>query len=181
MSQADTHINGPQPGDLTKVSMRVKSLHSIDQLRGMFEVLGETPKPPFIAMISTPEWEQVETDADHNLCVVGRFSFLGAKKSEDENINPSEKDAFIKVEADFIVKYELSGGDAFNKDDVRAFMAINSTMNAYPFWREFVYNAVSRAGVPSILIPPFNAVKSGLLRPKPQELTPGTPSGDNQP
>ncbi|GDY00003.1 hypothetical protein LBMAG48_24060 [Phycisphaerae bacterium] len=156
---ANEQTQSAQRGDVMKVSLRVKELRAVEQMRGSFEVLKDVPKPPFTAMLPMPTWDFERATDDKQLRVIGRFSFFGTTRPEDGSA-PNEADAFVRADADFMIAYEMSEGPAFSDDDIRAFMQINSTMNAYPFWREFVYSSLARAGLATMLLPPFNPIKA---------------------
>lgn len=106
--------------------------------------------------------------------------FAGDK---DDNPEPATNEVgpIIRIEATFAALYEIEAGEAFSDEDVSAFAALNTHLNVYPFWREFVHDALGRAGMAPFLLPPFNPFKSAMLRPKPALVPPAPAKGPTTP
>lgn len=147
-------------GDHSKVAVRVKALLAINQTHGKFQVLRDPKQPPYRAMLSRPEWV-FHRQSDNILFITGSFVFTGAKTDAVDS-EPQEADAIIRAEAVFQAVYELDPGAAFSDEDAMAFARINTHLNIYPFWREYVHDTLGRAGIAPFLIPPFNPFKASL-------------------
>lgn len=154
-------------GDVAKVAMRVKLLRALKQSSGSFAILAPVPIGPFAAEMVPPKWEFSLVNATE-LKVTGEFGFIG--RSAVSGSDASQRDettgrgnAFVSVSAVFAAIYELSEGEEITNDDLLAFVHVNALLNIYPFWREYVYNSLSRAELPTLLIPPFNPLRAGLI------------------
>ena len=75
--------------------------------------------------------------------------------------NQTASTAFVRIRAEYVAEYQLSEGEPFSDQDATAFARVNTHLNLHPFWREFIYNSLGRARLPTMLIPPFNPIKSG--------------------
>ena len=58
---------------------------------------------------------------------------------------------FSQIEADYLVLYEVLG--EVEDDCFKAFSEFNGVHNAWPFWRQHVFDIVGRSRLPSIEIP----------------------------
>jgi hypothetical protein len=67
------------------------------------------------------------------------------------------------VKASFMITYSLRGGPGLTDADVKAFCEVNAVHNAWPFWREFITSALTRAGLNGVPVPPF--MIQGAVRP----------------
>ena len=65
----------------------------------------------------------------------------------------------LSVEAAFDLAYEVDVeklGDIDDREDAfRAFAAVNSMYNAWPYFREYVQTAIARMGLPPHIIPTY--------------------------
>jgi len=160
-------------GDHAKVVLRVKSLRAVNQLHGSFALVGEIGRPPYRAIISRPTWT-FERKGDTSLAVIGSFQFVGDKGGEQEAA--TEAAPIIRVDGTFAAVYDIEPGDSLTDDDISAFANLNTHLNLYPYWREFVHDALGRAGMSPYLLPPFNPFKAAALRPKSGTPTPSAPA-----
>jgi hypothetical protein len=62
-----------------------------------------------------------------------------------------EPTPIFQIEADFLVDYELTAD--VSDAALQEFARYNAVHNAWPFWRQFVYNTASQAGLPCPVIP----------------------------
>lgn len=154
--------------------MRVESFRSVRQLAGSFAVEQPGSDGPFACRIGMPKWKYL-WDGEKTLRLTGEFVFEGLS-SPDETVKP-----FVQITAVFEADYGLQPGDSIDEKDIAAFASVNGLLNLQSFWREFVCSCLARAGLPPVLIPPFNPVKSGLVRPRPEATaSEGTSSGTTQ-
>lgn len=61
------------------------------------------------------------------------------------------------IEADFLVEYEISGD--VPEDALKAFAQFNCIHNAWPFWRQHVYDVAQRGRLPHLDIPLLPGMK----------------------
>lgn len=169
MSDPDTKPLA-RPGDLTRVSMRVKLMRVLVQTEGHFSLLADSGEPPFAALSALPEWT-FERVGETSLELSGLFSFQGCRHTGTPEKPDAPGAAFVQVDARFKVIYDLNPGEVFSDDDANAFANINGTLNVHPFFREYVHSTLSRAGLSPFLLPPFNPIKMGILRPKSKDST----------
>lgn len=59
----------------------------------------------------------------------------------------------VSISASFQLQYELAPEAKLTEAEIEAFAKINSTFNAWPYWREFVHNATTRMGLPALTLP----------------------------
>lgn len=64
-----------------------------------------------------------------------------------------EPTVYFYIEADFMVEYELTGD--VESEALKAFADLNAVHNVWPFWRQHVFDLVSRARLPKLDIPLF--------------------------
>jgi hypothetical protein len=173
---ATTEPTQSPAGDLAKVVVRVKALRTVHQTSGTFFVMADIPQPPYRAEIPRPTWQFVRR-GEESIVVVGTFEFAGGKKHEPDGQigdSPVESD-FMRITATFEATYEIEPGEPLADEDIEAFANVNTQLNVYPFWREFVHSALGRAGVSPFLLPPYNPFKAGVLRSRTALPTPSTP------
>jgi hypothetical protein len=85
---------------------------------------------------------------------------------------------YFEIEADFLIEYDVRGEPSNEAIKLFAeFADLNSVHNVWPFWRQHVFDIVSRARLPHLNVPLF----SGVTGPEtsPQSLSPGD-GGDLQ-
>lgn len=95
----------------------------------------------------------VEDDRDVTLlhiCVS-----LGSRVIDRSEVDESGEEpvVYFYIEADFMVEYELK--DAVDQEALKAFADFNAVHNVWPFWRQHVYDIVSRGQVPRLDVPLF--------------------------
>ena len=168
-----TKSSAPKLGDHGNVAMRIKVLRAIHQTSGKFAILQHFTQPPYRAIMDQPAWSFQRQD--EFLSVTGTFGF-SADRGESKEARPVESDAVIRIEASFLAIYETDPGEPFSDEDALAFAQINAQLNLYPFWREFIYDALGRAGMSPFLIPPFNPIKSSNDRKRVTAEKPPAPS-----
>jgi len=66
-----------------------------------------------------------------------------------------EKDAVVSVSAAFEIKYSLPKELRASQKQLNTFARINGVFNAWPYWREFVQNMLTRMNLPTITLPVF--------------------------
>lgn len=61
----------------------------------------------------------------------------------------------VYIEATFVLVYSAERIGKLNNDNFQAFGNTNGVFNAWPYWREFVQNTITRMGLPPLTIPLF--------------------------
>lgn len=144
-------------GDPTVCSRRVRSIESVVQSSGRFRVdpRGEEGK----LSASLLEQPAIVRQEDETIIVLSLFfAFRATPLAEDESADSSvEEPTVVEVDASYEVKYHLSEGDPVSDEDLQAFGDINGRLNLTPYWREYLHDCLSRAGLPPFLVPTFNA------------------------
>lgn len=80
--------------------------------------------------------------------VLAEFKFT-ASKSE------SEDGSVVRLDATFVLVYEMSSTAEFEPRCIQYFADINGAYNAWPYWRELVQSAAGRVGMAGIVIPVY--------------------------
>lgn len=73
------------------------------------------------------------------------------------DVEGSEPLVYFQIEAKFLVEYEITG--QLDEDKIKAFADYNAVHNAWPFWRQHVYDIVQRSRLPHMDIPLFPGIK----------------------
>jgi hypothetical protein len=71
---------------------------------------------------------------------------------------PADVDPEVFVEAIFELRYTLRG--AAEDEDLEHFAFINSTLHAWPYWRELAQSMTVRMGLPPLTVGPFKIPSS---------------------
>ena len=64
-------------------------------------------------------------------------------------------DYFLKIEARFVVTYQVRSAEGLTQDNFDAFAERNGIFNVWPYWREFVQSMTARMGLPPLTVPVF--------------------------
>jgi hypothetical protein len=64
-------------------------------------------------------------------------------------------DELIRIEALFVIQYEVDSFKGLEKSNVGAFGELNGLYNVWPYWREYVQATTVRMGLPALTIPVF--------------------------
>ncbi|MBW8041459.1 MAG: hypothetical protein FVQ85_15880 [Planctomycetes bacterium] len=65
----------------------------------------------------------------------------------------------ILIDASFLLAYKIENFEGLTQEGFEQFANLNGIYNAWPYWREFVQNTVTRMGLPSLSIPVFRIVE----------------------
>ena len=74
------------------------------------------------------------------------------------DVSEPEPPVYFVIEAEFMVEYEITGN--LDEQAVVTFANFNGVHNAWPFWRQHVYDIVQRARLPHLDIALYGGVKS---------------------
>jgi hypothetical protein len=95
-----------------------------------------------------------------------RIIVLAKFKWEGFEADTKEKKQFATIEASFLLMYKIPDFEGINHENVEMFGNLNGIYNAWPYWREFLQNNISRMCLPSLTAPVFR-----LFPPKKEEAT----------
>jgi preprotein translocase subunit SecB len=65
----------------------------------------------------------------------------------------------IFIDATFLLAYKIENFEGLTQKGFEQFANLNGIYNAWPYWREFVQNTVTRMGLPSLTIPVYRIVQ----------------------
>lgn len=65
----------------------------------------------------------------------------------------------ILIDASFLLAYKIENFEGLTQKGFEQFANLNGIYNAWPYWREFVQNTVTRMGLLSLSIPVFRIVQ----------------------
>lgn len=65
----------------------------------------------------------------------------------------------IFIDATFLLAYKIENFERLTQKGFEQFANLNGIYNAWPYWREFVQNTVTRMGLPSLTIPVYRIVR----------------------
>jgi preprotein translocase subunit SecB len=64
-----------------------------------------------------------------------------------------DQDGPYSLIAQFRLLYSIDDGEPVAESDIEHFVHWNAAFNAWPYWREYLSNTISRANLPSFLLP----------------------------
>lgn len=99
---------------------------------------------------------------------------LGLRSILPEGEQRPETIVLFALEATFSVEYVVE--KAPSEEDFQSFVELNCVHNAWPFWRQHVYDTLKRASLPVPTIPLFSGKKSSRKRSKLKSLQRVLPS-----
>ncbi|XVJ59547.1 MAG: hypothetical protein HEQ23_09130 [Tepidisphaera sp.] len=158
----NTNSEKSEVGNLANVVLRIDSIRSITQPKGTYSVIAAPDEPPYRASSSVPKFDVVHLDKT-TLGIRAVFEFQGEKEVVGEGGDRAHV-PFFSATAEYLVIYVLLEGADLQPADLHAFAKLNTRLNLHPFWREFVHDSLSRAGMPQFLLPPYNPFKAAKER-----------------
>jgi hypothetical protein len=97
---------------------------------------------------------RVQVDESKNtIAVIAHFEFM-CRDAEQ----PADGDSDFGVSADFLVLYEAKSLSGLSAPNFQQFAELNGTYNAWPYWREFLHNTMSRMELKPFLLPVFRII-----------------------
>ncbi len=115
-----------------------------EKLKGTFQHEHKRDVRFFLGKQSTPE-------GDVNSLQV--LVSLGARLMPPSEPGREDPNAIFIIEADFLVNYEIKS--EIDEECIKAFADNNAAHNVWPFWRQHVFDTISRARLPHLDIPLF--------------------------
>lgn len=131
----------------TKVSERVE----IQNVRLLASTSRQT------TLVASPQIEvrfshgvDINVDREKSLvAVVPRFVMQAFPADQ------KDKEVAVEVEAVFLLTYSVSDLKGLSKSHYESFAQTNGVYNAWPYWREYLQNAITRMGLPALTVPVF--------------------------
>jgi len=97
---------------------------------------------------------EVQVDKKNGYVIVtAKFHFEAFTESKTQK-------PVIFIDASFLLAYKIENFEGLTQKGFEQFANLNGIYNAWPYWREFVQNTVTRMGLPSLSIPVFRIVQS---------------------
>ena len=97
---------------------------------------------------------EVQVDRKNGYIIVtAKFHFEAFTESKTQK-------PVILIDASFLLAYKIENFEGLTQKGFDQFANLNGIYNAWPYWREFVQNTVTRMGLPSLTIPVFRIVQS---------------------
>ncbi len=97
---------------------------------------------------------EVQVDKKNGYVIVtAKFKFEAFNESENQK-------PVILIDTSFLLAYKIENFEGLTQKGFEQFANLNGIYNAWPYWREFVQNTVTRMGLPSLTIPVFRIVQS---------------------
>jgi len=93
---------------------------------------------------------EVSTHRDTGRIFVRPFFILATSKEGEPEAEP-----LFSIETSFVLIYTVESFDGLEEQNIHAFASTNGVYNAWPYWREFVQNTVSRMALPPTTLPVF--------------------------
>jgi hypothetical protein len=102
-----------------------------------------------------------EPDGGHLLPVACDFTLAAREEEEPQR-------EVMRVEATFLVSYQLAEPHKITPEDLHHFARINPLYNAWAYWRELVHTMSLRMGLPPLLVPLLKIVPRQAPAPAPR-------------
>ncbi|MBU0618484.1 MAG: hypothetical protein KKI02_12270 [Planctomycetes bacterium] len=86
----------------------------------------------------------------NTIAVIAHFEFSGRAAAQ-----PADADPDFHLSADFLILYTAKSLSGLTKLNFEKFGELNGTYNAWPYWREFLHNTMSRMQLKPFVLPVF--------------------------
>jgi hypothetical protein len=86
-----------------------------------------------------------------NSTIIVRANFVMEAKPE----GLKEASAVVEASASLDLEYVFPDVGSLDEETIQNFGRINGVYNAWPYWREYVQNAVARMGLPPLVVPVY--------------------------
>lgn len=139
--------------ELCQQAAKVLHLRDIVLLGSRFsrgEVVAEKGVQQFKKEVKYQRAALVENDKKKEVlqCIV----LLGTRVVDEASADKiDEASVLFTIEADYLVDFEISG--ELSEEAAKAFASFNAVHNAWPFWRQHVYDIAQKARLPHLDIP----------------------------
>lgn len=147
MAQPESEQNAASPGASLELAVEVAEGVEIRDVRFFQFAAEHRPELCQDAMCLHPEVEAEGGQRDGYIWVEVRF---GLQAIAEEQERPG-----VTVSAVIRLEYDCADAERFSERHLYAFAETNGVYNAWPYWREFVQNAVARMQLPPLVLPVF--------------------------
>ena len=154
-AKSKTRKRAEHRGDPTAVSLRVRDIDRIVQLRGFFERF-PVKYERLMPTLAAPEMFAEIVDKDQ-VSVVGDFVLEGRASPRGGAAEPGP--VVVRIEARFAAFYRIDEGPELPAESLESFAFLNGQLNIWPYWRQYVQDCLTRAGFSVFTLPPFNPVR----------------------
>lgn len=142
-----------KPDPLRVVSRVAQAVHldGVRQLSGSFRVeVLPTPAPAEAADLGSSFSVERSLHGDH---LLSRVAFtLSVQQQGQPPLH------CVTVTSTIELRYRITA--KFEDDELEKFAKINGIYHAWPYWREFVQNCTTRAGLPPLTLHPIHATEA---------------------
>jgi hypothetical protein len=135
---------------LAKEVAKYVQLRSVSLKRALVEACSEVDEAPEVLTVAHEHrcTYSEATGDDRLIHVFADFRFSASGEGEGAA-------QVAKLEAQFVLTYEVPKGIALEPQCLKHFADLNGTYNAWPYWRELVQTATGRIGLGSFVIPVY--------------------------
>ena len=131
--------------DLAK-RVTIKDVRALSLAAEQHPELMETPE----LIVNYRYSAKTERDTENEAVAVVVSFEMTAKTGQDESAATA-----VSIRLALQLVYECPGLKDFTTSAVDEFGRLNGVYNAWPYWREFVQNAIARMGLPALIVPVF--------------------------
>ncbi|MCL4197719.1 MAG: hypothetical protein KJZ69_09540 [Phycisphaerales bacterium] len=174
-SEKPVKAENSEKGDPAPVVERLDRIDQIIQLKGSFERFPVAEQENLVARVGPPSvrWNY---DEGAGLAVFVDQVFESsnppgepaakAEGSTSEVADPAtrEDELIARVTATYLLVFRFKEGPRFGDADLAAFAKANGVFSATPYWREYLNNSLTRAGLSPFMLPVMKMKKRTIER-----------------
>lgn len=145
------------------IARRVDVIEQITQIGGRFQQFPVKLVESIDVALGKPLTRSEMVDDSHLTVLVEQTLELRSSSGNAEESTSRIDDAdevdkatdatLFRVAASFLILYRLKPGNKPSAEELEAFADQNGVFSVTPYWREFVSNCLSRAGLPPLMVP----------------------------
>lgn len=152
-------LTNPNPSvseRVMKLAQQVKLIHSVVQIAGRYSVDIQSSALDDFYSLTKEHLRNAANGAVNDKTIVVSVDFgLRMTPKAEENQPPAQP--VVEIFATFLASYDFAEPIVADDDVLFAFAEINGRFNLTSYWREYLQNCLSRASLPTVEVPPFNA------------------------
>jgi hypothetical protein len=150
------------PAGVAAVVGRLRQIEQVWQLQGDFHRLPVSVQGESRAEFAIFRTSGELSDDGTELVAAVELGCRLTAEIEDKAVIPEDfldkasgRAVIAFVHGSYMITYGLNEGGPLSDDDIGEFCAANGVHTAWPFWREFVTNCLTRSGLEAVPVPPF--------------------------
>jgi len=155
--------NTAAPAGVAAVVSRLRQIEQVWQLQGDFHRLPISVQGDCRADFAIFQTGGELAEDGSELVATIQLGCRLTAEVEDTTVVPEEfrdqdsggRAVIAFVHGSYMITYGLNEGRRLSDDDVGEFCAVNAVHTAWPFWREFVTNSLTRSGLEAVPVPPY--------------------------